>query len=96
MNVLLKRHLNLDDEQIHEFLEKRGFYTGVDPLARVGNIKQLQIKNLNCKDISDPLFSANRFGKVRKREDCNPFDVGCFGCATEIDGWRRAAAKTYH
>jgi hydroxymethylglutaryl-CoA synthase len=38
MNVLLQRHLNLDDEQIRGFLEKRGFYTGVDPLARVGNI----------------------------------------------------------
>ena len=38
MNVLLQRHLNLDDEQIRGFLEKRGFYTGVDPLARIGNI----------------------------------------------------------
>jgi hydroxymethylglutaryl-CoA synthase len=38
MNVLLQRHLNLDDEQIRAFLEKRGFYRGVDPLARVGNI----------------------------------------------------------
>jgi hydroxymethylglutaryl-CoA synthase len=38
MNVLLHRHLNLDEDQIREFLEKRGFYRGVDPLARVGNI----------------------------------------------------------
>ena len=38
MNVLLRRHLNLDEDQIREFLEKRGFYRGVDPLARVGNI----------------------------------------------------------
>jgi hydroxymethylglutaryl-CoA synthase len=38
MNVLLHRHLNLDEHQIREFLEKRGFYRGVDPLARVGNI----------------------------------------------------------
>jgi hydroxymethylglutaryl-CoA synthase len=38
MNVLLRRHLNLDEGQIREFLEKRGFYRGVDPLARVGNI----------------------------------------------------------
>jgi len=38
MNVLLHRHLNLDENQIREFLEKRGFYRGVDPLARVGNI----------------------------------------------------------
>ena len=38
MNVLLRRHLNLDEEQIRAFLEKRGFYRGVDPLARIGNI----------------------------------------------------------
>ena len=38
MNVLLKHHLNLDEEQIREFLENRGFYRGVDPLARIGNI----------------------------------------------------------
>ena len=38
MNFLLHRHLNLDEDQIREFLEKRGFYRGVDPLARVGNI----------------------------------------------------------
>jgi hydroxymethylglutaryl-CoA synthase len=38
MNVLLHRHLNLDEDQIREFLEKRGFYRGVDPLARIGNI----------------------------------------------------------
>jgi hydroxymethylglutaryl-CoA synthase len=38
MNVLLRRHLNLDEDQIREFLERRGFYRGVDPLARVGNI----------------------------------------------------------
>jgi len=38
MNVLLQRHLNFDGEQIRTFLEKRGFYRGVDPLARVGNI----------------------------------------------------------
>jgi hydroxymethylglutaryl-CoA synthase len=38
MNVLLHRHLNLDEDQIRAFLEKRGFYRGVDPLARVGNI----------------------------------------------------------
>jgi hydroxymethylglutaryl-CoA synthase len=38
MQVLLQRHLNLGDEQIHEFLEIRGFYSGVDPLSVVGNI----------------------------------------------------------
>jgi hydroxymethylglutaryl-CoA synthase len=38
MQVLLQRHLNLGDEQIHEFLEKRGFYSGVDPLSVIGNI----------------------------------------------------------
>ena len=38
MNVLLRHHLNLDEDQIREFLEKRGFYRGVDPLALVGNI----------------------------------------------------------
>ena len=38
MNFLLHRHLNLDEDQIREFLEKRGFYRGVDPLALVGNI----------------------------------------------------------
>jgi hydroxymethylglutaryl-CoA synthase len=38
MNVLLQRHLNFDGEQVRVFLEKRGFYRGVDPLARVGNI----------------------------------------------------------
>jgi hydroxymethylglutaryl-CoA synthase len=38
MNVLLHRHLNLEEDQIRDFLEKRGFYRGVDPLARVGNI----------------------------------------------------------
>ncbi|MBN2552578.1 MAG: hydroxymethylglutaryl-CoA synthase [Spirochaetales bacterium] len=38
MNVLLKRHLNLEEEQARAFLDKRGFFTGVAPLARVGNI----------------------------------------------------------
>jgi hydroxymethylglutaryl-CoA synthase len=38
MNVILRHHLNLDEEQIREFLEKRGFFRGVDPLARIGNI----------------------------------------------------------
>jgi hydroxymethylglutaryl-CoA synthase len=38
MNVLLQRHLSFDEQQIRAFLEKRGFYRGVDPLARVGNI----------------------------------------------------------
>jgi hydroxymethylglutaryl-CoA synthase len=38
MNVLLQRHLNLSEEQIREFLEKRGFYRGVNPLSQVGNI----------------------------------------------------------
>jgi hydroxymethylglutaryl-CoA synthase len=38
MNVLLQRHLNLKEEQIRDFLQKRGFYSGVDPLSRVGNI----------------------------------------------------------
>ena len=38
MNVLLQRHLKLEEDQIREFLEKRGFYRGVDPLARIGNI----------------------------------------------------------
>jgi hydroxymethylglutaryl-CoA synthase len=38
MQVLLQRHLNLGDEQIREFLEERGFYSGVDPLSIIGNI----------------------------------------------------------
>jgi hydroxymethylglutaryl-CoA synthase len=38
MQVLLQRHLNLGDEQIREFLEERGFYSGVDPLSVIGNI----------------------------------------------------------
>jgi hydroxymethylglutaryl-CoA synthase len=38
MNVLLQRHLNLEEQQIRTFLDRRGFYRGVDPLARVGNI----------------------------------------------------------
>ncbi len=38
MQVLLRRQLNLEDEQIREFLEKRGFYRGVNPLSRIGNI----------------------------------------------------------
>ena len=38
MNVLLHKHLNLDEQQVKEFLDKRGFYRGVDPLARIGNI----------------------------------------------------------
>jgi hydroxymethylglutaryl-CoA synthase len=38
MQVLLRRQLNLEDEQIRAFLEKRGFYRGVDPLSRIGNI----------------------------------------------------------
>ncbi|UCF98253.1 MAG: hydroxymethylglutaryl-CoA synthase [Spirochaetaceae bacterium] len=38
MNVLLQRHLNLKDDQIRDFLEKRGFYSGVNPLSRIGNI----------------------------------------------------------
>jgi hydroxymethylglutaryl-CoA synthase len=38
MQVLLQRHLNLGDEQIRDFLEERGFYSGVDPLSVIGNI----------------------------------------------------------
>jgi hydroxymethylglutaryl-CoA synthase len=38
MQNLLQRHLKIDTEAARPYLEDRGFYRGVDPLAEVGNL----------------------------------------------------------
>lgn len=36
--MLLQRYLELEKESAREFLEERGFYEGIDPVAEIGNI----------------------------------------------------------
>jgi hydroxymethylglutaryl-CoA synthase len=38
MRMLLQRHLNLEQSQVRQFLEPRGFYRAVEPLSQIGNI----------------------------------------------------------
>lgn len=38
MTRLLKHHLGLDEQGSAEFLERRGFYAGIDPVSLIGNV----------------------------------------------------------